>query len=272
MTMVNCNICLCRLLSHARSISCVVCLEAFHVKCLSIYNDVLNVKEWICEACITSIFPFNHIESEYQFIKAVSETGVKNCNQLEIYLEDKVFNPILIDEDINEDDRVNFLLNADPDYHYYNDENCMQNVLNCEYYYEGTFTKKCLQYNISHKSFTVMHFNIGSMQKNLNSFELYLKCLNFPFKIIGLTETWLNVSNSQCYSIEGYNIENCYRSNRSGGGASILLSNEIEYILREEFTNIDTYIESIFIEIPNSVPVQQKHSYRYNLHTSQYRN
>ena len=140
----------------------------------------------------------------------------------------------------------------DPDYQYYNDEQCVFNIQNCDYYTEQSFAKKCTQYNIPENCLSLMHCNIRSMSKNLNCFEQYLQCLNLRFKIITFSETWLTQANYDCYNMCGYNIESQFRADKSGGGVSICISQEIEYNPRNEFNFCNQYIESLFIQIPKS--------------------
>jgi hypothetical protein len=96
---------------------------------------------------------------------------------------------------------------------------------------------------------SIMQFNVRSMPKNIGNLELYLENINCNFKIIGLCETWLNASNFHCYNIEGYNIESSFRTNRTGGGVSILIKRQIQYKLGKELMFSNDCIETIFVEI-----------------------
>ena len=48
--------------------------------------------------------------------------------------------------------------------------------------------------NFSKESFSVLHLNIRSMNKNFETFQDFYKSLNTKFSIIYLTKTWANVS------------------------------------------------------------------------------
>ena len=81
------------------------------------------------------------------------------------------------------------------------------------------------------------------------SFELYLEGLNHRFSVIGLSESWLSDHSVDHYSILGYRGEHRYRTSRSGGGVSLFIKESIDYIIREDLCQMNSSIESIFIEI-----------------------
>ena len=61
--------------------------------------------------------------------------------------------------------------------------------------------------NFSKESFSVLHLNIRSMNKNFEAFQDFYKSLNTKFSIICLTETWANdssVNQNSLFQIEGY--------------------------------------------------------------------
>ena len=93
------------------------------------------------------------------------------------------------------------------------------------------------------------HINIRSMKANLTSFEICLQNLEFQFSVIGITETWLSDSNSDLYTIDGYNFIETHRTERSGGGVGIFLRSNILYQRRPDITLNNGLSEYIFIEI-----------------------
>ena len=64
--------------------------------------------------------------------------------------------------------------------------------------------------------------NIRSIRKNLGSFEITLENLQHEFSLIGITETWLKDDDCDLYAIQGYNVVEKHRQNRSGGGGGLL--------------------------------------------------
>ena len=56
-------------------------------------------------------------------------------------------------------------------------------------------------------SFSLVHFNSRSLSHNFDNINMYLSSISHTFKIIGLTETWLNSSSpTNMYSVNGYKI------------------------------------------------------------------
>ena len=52
--------------------------------------------------------------------------------------------------------------------------------------------------------FSLFHSNIRSAPKNLEHLDAYLKCINFNFTILGLSETWFNDYTVANYDTNGY--------------------------------------------------------------------
>ena len=67
--------------------------------------------------------------------------------------------------------------------------------------------------------------------------------------MIALTETWLKDHNIELYGLEGYNAEHGIRPNRTGGGVSLFVQDNLEYFLRKDLIYQTDNIETLFIEI-----------------------
>ena len=53
------------------------------------------------------------------------------------------------------------------------------------------------------QSLSLLHINARSMNTNFDSMDLFFSSLqNFPFSIIGITETWLNNKSPPIFNIE----------------------------------------------------------------------
>ena len=147
-----------KILRHSTYISCSYCLKYYHVKCISIVpqemtNLIDNASEWICESCVSQIFPYNHIEEQHEFIRTIS-----NSNRLS-ELSDQVFNPFDIHEDFNE---LCILDDVDPDLNYYNV--IQQSISKCKYYNEDAFNVEINKQAIE-TCFSMFHLNIRSAKK-----------------------------------------------------------------------------------------------------------
>ena len=99
------------------------------------------------------------------------------------------------------------------------------------------------------EDFSLLHLNIRSLQRNLNSLSILLTCLNIKFSLIGVSETWLN-DYSHSADIDGFNFIHKHRPNRTGGGVGLYISDNLDFKIRADlsFDDIDV-AESLFIEI-----------------------
>lgn len=163
-----CNLCQHRILSHSCYLSCACCHGSYHIQCLpnvskvdSLYSNRLMDK-WFCPKCLDSVFPFNNIADEFEFIDALSELWIKEINVSLAELCDKLFNPF----EINEDTNVSPLFDIDPDLQYYNTI-CNRTPNKCDYYLEDTFIKKCSHLPITSECFSILHTNIRSLPKHI---------------------------------------------------------------------------------------------------------
>ena len=74
--------------------------------------------------------------------------------------------------------------------------------------------------NFSEESFSVLHLNIRSTNKNFVTFQDFYKFLNTKLRIAGLTETLVNDSNinqNSLIQLEGYISVHQIRKSRKGG-------------------------------------------------------
>ena len=77
--------------------------------------------------------------------------------------------------------------------------------------------------------------------------------LNLPFQIIGLTETWLNENNMDCFNLENYEYLGSNRTTKRGGGVGLYNLKQLEFKSRDDLTkNIENIIETKFTEITNN--------------------
>ena len=71
-----CKLCEKRVLAHSKSVSCVICKNKYHCKCITINDSeiisLLSATDWYCESCISEELPFNQIDNDIEFLKALS--------------------------------------------------------------------------------------------------------------------------------------------------------------------------------------------------------
>ena len=203
-------------------------------------NDFQN--RWICTNCSSSIFPFNHFDSENLFLEAISEFRLSVPFDR---LLDNQFNPF----ELNNDSTHLPFIDTDPDLQYFNDTTYLNTLMNCDYFLEDSFLKKCENNQVTNENFSIIHSNIRSTSKNFDNFKLYLDTIGFEFTFIGLSETWLTPLNAENYGIEGYSHEYLCREGKKGGGISLYIKDNINFINRKDLNVMESHIEALFIEI-----------------------
>ena len=78
--------------------------------------------------------------------------------------------------------------------------------------------------------------------------------MNILIQIIVLTDTWLNDSNMNYYSLEKHTYISSNRSKRKGGVVGSYVSNQLDSKIRNYLTkNLEDIIETAFIEILTNV-------------------
>lgn len=137
-----------------------------------------------------------------------------------------------------------------------NEVNLNQNMtIQSKYYsisdFNENFTKTTSELNPTLMSnFSLFHWNARSLNKNFDSFELLLSSLqNYPFSVIGITETWLRPNSSNIFNIENYKLFRSDRKKGRGGGVAFYVHN-----LQRIKVRPDIHIEGcedLFIEIIN---------------------
>ena len=245
MATLKCYTCLSKIQSHACKITCCICTEVYHLKCITLnkedqqfYLSISN--EWMCSNCHIELFPFNCIDETDEYLQYV-------CPEIyPIAMSDYLFSPF----ELNEQNTNLPIYEADPDLHFYDNLNINGR---CQYYIEESFNKEISTSNI-HTGITlsIIHANMRSVQKNLSDFENYLKLLHHSFSVIAISETWLHEYNKELYCIDGYAMIQRCRSDRIGGGVALCIKDGISYNVRNDLSIFNDIMESLFIEIPST--------------------
>lgn len=230
--------------SHNNATICSCCMKIFHKKCTPVTK--LNQRHWTTWICkyYSDLFPFSHMEDSELC------THLNNFNSTMYNYEDcnLIFNPFMLDTE----KETSFTDSWDPDLNFYS--NILDSNMDtpCEYESENSFNTLCTKQGHDTHAFSTLHLNIRSLPQNHDNLIHYLSTLNHEFSIIGLSETWLNQSTSQLYDFPNDTLVHCCRSNRVGGGVSLLIRENIEFIQRDDLT-IHTHeenVESLFMELP----------------------
>ena len=102
----------------------------------------------------------------------------------------------------------------------------MSDFNDTRYYNKSDEIKNHLS-KVNSLNFSMLNLNIRSISKNFDNFMSLLDNLNFNFKIICLSETWLHSDNAVNSNLEipGYTGIHQVRKNGNGGGLAIFIHN-----------------------------------------------
>ena len=146
----------------------------------------------------------------------------------DINFESMFLNPFSTRECIVDNDH-------DPDVNFYHDVS----MLDTQYLMPDKFKTNFKDF--SKNSFSVVHLNIRSINKNFEVFtEFYLK-LNYIFSVICFSETWAseeNISKNSTFQLKNYNVFHQVRNSCKGGGLYIFIHEPLCYKLRKDLSII----------------------------------
>ena len=122
----------------------------------------------------------------------------------------------------------------DPDLNFYNEQNLYTGYL-CKCVLEGQFNENLLSLNRPNSNvLSLIHANLSSIRANLVEFENYLQLLHIEFRIIGVTETWLNESSRGLYGMNNYEFIENHRTDETGGGVGLFVRYNISFLKRPD--------------------------------------
>ena len=96
--------------------------------------------------------------------------------------------------------------------------------------------------------FSILHFNARSLPKNFDNIHSYLNSLDFPFSVIGISETWINPNINVNFDIDGYKFIHVDRENGRGGGVGLYVRDDLQYKVHN-FSDQCDGVEFLGIEI-----------------------
>ena len=147
------------------------------------------------------------------------------------------------------DHRLN-IDDIDPDINHYNDS-----INNFKEYSIDTFnTDK----SIKSSSLNLFHNNARSLMRDgrIDEYNILFKAIDNPFNILVFTETWLTVDNEQLCNFEGYKplhllrpIDDQFDLKTKGGGVSMFIKENVEFIYRKDLSLTTPTVECLFIEL-----------------------
>ena len=115
------------------------------------------------------------------------------------------------------------------------------------YYTSQDFTSR---FKNTSKTFSLLHVNSRSLNKNFESLQTFLHTLDhFPFSVIGVTETWLHTLSPELFNMPNYEMIRHDRVGKRGGGIAFYIQENLKFKIRHNLSITES--ESLFIEIEN---------------------
>ena len=97
------------------------------------------------------------------------------------------------------------------------------------------------------ESFSIIHFNSRSLNKNFQKIRDYLNQFK-KFNVITVSVTWLDEEKTNSVEMEGYELFTSHRTNKTGGGVAIYVDKDLR-CSKLMTNNIENILESITVEI-----------------------
>ena len=151
--------------------------------------------------------------------------------------------------DGEDDYNMNILDIADPDLNHYNE-------FDIDFM---SYDTERLKGNISIvDGLNIWHHNSRSILKEgkMDEYDTLLDNINYPFHIMGFSETWLRTDNVDRISFHDYEHIHSTRplnggidDKEAGGGLSFFIKNGINYKVCNDMTLMLPFIETLFIEV-----------------------
>jgi hypothetical protein len=186
----SCVLCSRDVLQLQERILCGSCKKWVHSKCTNHKYELCCI-DWLCQMCLESLLPFNHIEDDTEFKNVLfNYTTGRPINTLII----KNDTQLLLTQSFNVGN-----MDIDPDNHFY--QEC--STLHSSYYLENEFNN-ISNINAMQSNFSIIHINARSLSKNIEMLHTYLHLLHHQFTVVAVTETWGTESNSDFLHLDGY--------------------------------------------------------------------
>jgi hypothetical protein len=244
---LRCKLCSKRILDHDKCTKCTICNSHWHEKCLPNYTredfeyakNIIN--SWTCPHCLIDLFPFTEIDSIASLSQAIN-------NPINCAVDIDLLNNMIYDPFESLDNQEEGIFNdIDPDQNFLR-EIRGKAITNCKYYHSSNQLEE-INENSQNYNIAMMHLNIRSIPKNLDTFLSTLHASNMKMDIITFTETWLKNGNASCYGIPGFSHEYLIRQDRAGGGVSIFIKDSWIYKVRNDLTHSSSDYELLWIEV-----------------------
>ena len=247
-----CGKCNRRVAINHKAIQCDVCDKWIHIKCNGLKNSdyahyqnpVNEHEQFICINCMSENVPFSNLNNNEFFVTV--KKGVINPNDIHLDFTPSDFQQNVFDQLNTAINNNAFDLDTDE-----GDNGDSIPTIDCKYYSVEEFASS--NFNPG-KNFSVLHYNIHSVQLHIEELRVALLLLNFTFDIICISESKIlkDIDPIVDISIEGYQAPISVPTEATKGGVLIYVKTGVKFKPRDDLKIYKSKeLESTFIEIIN---------------------
>ena len=246
----KCTLCLKQTYSNCRAIKCVICLAWFHLKCSKLSRFDFNYisthqSYWICIQCNSSIFPFFDLTTDDLLKLSFNSNSSCLCSSR---IDSLKLDSLPCFDIVTSLSKIQTLNNIDIDQQ-------LPNQTNFSYYSIHDFhDNSVIRSSKNNNSFSLLHCNIRSLVRNSDKLYSLLHDLQYPFSIIGLSETKIKSDQDLLLgniSLPGYDFLS-QPTLTNAGGVGVYVNANLKYSLRQDLCISKEEFEALWIEIENS--------------------
>jgi len=241
----SCGICARYVRVNQAGIFCNVCEQWIHLSCTPLsmadYTCLGNSSDdWYCHRCLKDVFPFNNLVDDLDFFNCIHSESRPNSLSLVSGSRESVLQVFSTSIAYNKD--------LDPDRIY-----VKPNYQKSEYYMDFELNEFISNKSVTSDSFSILHVNACSLNRNLDKLLLLLSRLSLKFSVICVTETWSNDDNVNCLKIPGYNSYIKSRKDRVGGGVAVYIDEDLSFFPRSDLDLLEfNTMEFAFVQITDN--------------------
>ena len=248
----KCGICRLTIACNHYYIFCSSCNNKIHIKCNGLNKHDHKVyqnsteKTHYCLKCIQENLPFSSL-NDNEFFVTVTKGILNSKNAAPSFTfsdyQKRVFEQL--NSAIN-----NNAFDLDTECEESDDE--ILPALNCNYYNIEEFSSQNFS---SSKNFSILHYNIHSIERHIEEFRSAIELLNFKFDVICISESKIIQGNTPKVdiTIEGYHPPVGTPTESTKGGVLIYVNNKLQFKPRNDLVMYESKVlESFFVEITNT--------------------
>ena len=249
-----CGICHKAVAHNHKAIVCDICNQWIHIKCNKLdasdykhFQDDINQDEnFFCLNCLAHNIPFSKLNNS-EFGVSVKK-GVLNSDEVDTNFVPTDFQKHIFDQ-INKEIN-NYAFDLDTEGNNFGDD--IIPSIDCQYYSIDEFSDSKFNHN---KSFSILHYNIHSIERHIEEFRVILQLLDFKFDIICFSESKIikNCAPKIDICIPGYQEPLSTPTESSKGGVLVYVKEGLKVKPRPDLNVYkNKELESLFIEVINS--------------------